>query len=121
MLTLKTVISILVTIVGAFAAAVAGGAFSAVHLTLSAGTVAIIQAVDQAVAVLGVSPYQFQPPIPEYLRGLGLIMAAVQVAHLGSTTPTTPHSVFWVAFGCVGVLVSMLGKSPLPHAPAAKV
>lgn len=119
-LKLKIAISVLVTLLTAFAAAAAGGAFVSAGLTVSASTVAILQSIAGFVAVLGVSPYQFNPPIPAYLSAAGLVLASIQAAHFASLPAGSPHSAAWVVFGCLSVLVSMLGKSPLPHVPAAQ-
>lgn len=120
MLQLKIAISILVTLLTAFAAAASGGAFVSVGLAVSASTVAILQAVAGFVAVLGVSPYQFAPPIPMYLSSAGVLLATIQAAHFASLPAGAAHSVGWVIFGCVSVLISMLGKSPLPHSTVRK-
>lgn len=115
MLKLKIAISVLVTLLTAFAAAAAGGAFVSAGLTVSASTVAILESVAGFVAVLGVSPYPFAPPIPAYFSAAGLVLASIQAAHFAAMPANAPHSIAWVVFGCISVLVSMLGKSPLPH------
>lgn len=116
MLKLKIAISVLVTLLTAFAAAASGGAFDSVGLALTASTVSILMAAAQFAGVFGVSPYVFQPPIPTYLTGAGLFLTAIQAAHFANLPKGAPHSVGWTVFGCLSVLVSMLGKSPLPHA-----
>lgn len=117
MLKLKTAISILALLLVTFAAVAATGAFAPVGLVLSASTVAILMAVSQGASVFGVSLYQFQPPIPAYLSWAGGILTLIQITHAAKVGANAAQSVGWVIFGCAGVLVSNLGKSPIPHAP----
>ncbi len=121
MKTVKIILSIIATVLGAVGLAAASGMFVAAGLHVSASAVALVSAIGGALAIVGIPFYPFQSPIPEYLRGAGLVLTAVEGWHLSVVVALpagapVPLHWFWAVFAFVTVIVGILGKSPIPHA-----
>ena len=115
MRTLKIFISIAAAVILAAGTAMTGGVFH-----VSAVYVQIVLALAGAISILGISPYQFDAATTRALSAIALVMTAIQAAHASAVTPgPQAHPWLWNAFAVATVLVGMLGKSPLPHAPVA--
>lgn len=112
---LKIFLSVAAAIIVAAGTAMTGGLFN-----VSAPIVQLTLAVAGAISILGISPYQFSEATTRALSAIAGVMTAIQAAHIGSIKPgPQAHPWAWSAFGVATVIVGMLGKSLIRHAPAA--
>ena len=113
---LKIILSAMALLLSAAAGVLTSGA----PVQVSPQTLSLVAAIAGALSILGISPIQLDPAISRVLSALALVMAAVVGWHAGVVTGAdNPHPWAWAAFAFAGAVVGVMGKSPIPHSPAA--
>ena len=112
---LKFALSLLALVAGAVATAMTSGSF---HVSPTTST--IIMAAAGFVGVLGYVPLTISASLGRILSGASGLLIAVQAAHAGAVTAAdNPHPWVWASVGVVAILMGIIGRSPVPHAPAS--
>jgi hypothetical protein len=113
MRTLKITLSILALLVGAVATAMTAGMFN-----VPPQIIGIVMAGAGLISVLGIQPFALTAAVSRVLSAGSVLLAALQGWHASVvTTQSNGHPWIWAAVGIAGVLMGVLGRSPIAHVP----
>lgn len=113
---LKIFLSILALIIGAVATAMTAGLFN-----VSPGIIGLVMAGAGFISVLGIQPFPLSAFVSRVLSAGSVLLASVQAWHASVvSTQINAHPWLWIAVGAVGVIMGVLGRSPIPHATLAE-
>jgi hypothetical protein len=113
---LKIFLSLLALIVGAVATAMTAGLFN-----VPPGVIGLVMAGAGFISVLGIQPFPLTAALSRVLSAGSVLLASVQAWHASVvSTQFNSHPWIWVAVGAAGVIMGVLGRSPIPHAMLAE-
>jgi hypothetical protein len=99
--------------VGAVATAMTAGLFN-----VPPGAIGLVMAGAGFISVLGIQPFALTAAVSRILSAGSVMLASVQAWHASVVSAQfNSHPWIWVAVGAVGVIMGVLGKSPIAHVP----
>jgi hypothetical protein len=110
---LKIFLSILALLVGAVATAMTAGLFN-----VPPQIIGVVMAGAGLISVLGIQPFALTAAVSRVLSAGSVLLAALQGWHASVvSTQFNSHPWIWVCVGAAGVIMGVLGRSPIAHDP----
>ena len=110
---LKIFLSILALLVGAVATAMTAGLFN-----VPPQIIGIVMAGAGLISVLGIQPFALTAAVSRVLSAGSVLLASLQAWHASVvSTQFNSHPWVWILVGAAGVIMGILGRSPIAHVP----